>query len=97
MYRNYVDKYIGANKIVETSREATYEMTKKDDPRFDLRPILQDFHKTITKDYIKEFPFEMIPEEDVLNHVMYKAYKGLDGVESQDSVEIISGRLMIDL
>ena len=35
----------------------------------------------------------MIPEEDVLNHVMYKAYKGLDGVESQDSVEIISAEI----
>jgi hypothetical protein len=52
----YVDNYIGANKIVETSREATYEMTKKDDPRFDLRPILQDFHKTFTKDYVKKLP-----------------------------------------
>ena len=85
----YVDKYINANKIVETSRAATYEMTKKDDPRFDLRPILQDFHKTFTKDYVKEFPFEMIPEEEVLNHEMYKAYKGLDGVEDQDSIDML--------
>ena len=83
----YVDKYINANKIVETSRADTYEKTKEDDPRFDLRPNLQNFHETFMKDYVKKFPFELIPEEEVLNHDMFKAYKGLDGVEDQDSVD----------
>ena len=83
----YVDKYINANKIVETSRQATYEKTKEDDPRFDLRPILEDFHETFMKKYVKEFPFEVVPEDEIINNIMYKAYKGLDGVEDQDSVD----------
>jgi len=83
----YVDKYINADKIVETSRASTYKKTMEDDPRFDLRPILQNFHETFLKDYVKKFPFELIPEEEVLNHEMFKAYKGLDGIESQDSID----------
>ena len=83
----YADKYINANKIVETSRQATYEKTKEDDPRFDLRPILEDFHKTFMKKYVKEFPFEVVPEDEIINNIMYKAYKGLDGIEDQDSVD----------
>ncbi|MCK5207116.1 MAG: hypothetical protein KAQ79_03825, partial [Cyclobacteriaceae bacterium] len=70
----YADKYINANKIVETSRQATYEKTKEDDPRFDLRPILEEFHETFMKKYVKEFPFEVVPEDEIINNIMYKAY-----------------------
>ena len=83
----YADKYINANKIVETSRQATYEKTKEDDPRFDLRPILEEFHETFMKKYVKEFPFEVVPEDEIINNIMYKAYRGLDGVEDQDSID----------
>ena len=86
----YVDKYVGANKIVAESRESTYEMTKQDDPRFDLNPILIDFHETFMKKYVKEFPFELVPEEDVLSNPKYRAYKGLEGVENQDSINQIN-------
>ena len=82
----YVDKYINANKIVAESRESTYEMTKQDDPRFDLDPILKDFHETFMNEYIKMFPFELVPENDVLSNPKYQAYKGLDGIENQDSI-----------
>jgi len=67
----YVDKYIGANKIAEGSRQSTYEKTKEDDPRFDLRPVLQDFHETFMNKYVKEFPFEIVPESEIINHPMY--------------------------
>ncbi|MEO1052322.1 MAG: hypothetical protein AAFX87_16940 [Bacteroidota bacterium] len=80
----YVDKYFNADKIVESARQETNELTKKDDPRFDLRPILVDFHETFLKDYIKDFPFEILDEDKVLNHPKYLAYSGLDGVEDQD-------------
>ncbi len=83
----YVDKYINANKIEEGSRQATYEKTTEDDPRFDLRPILQEFHETFMKKYVKEFPFEIVPECEILNNPMYRAYKGLDGVEDQDEMD----------
>ncbi|MCA6073761.1 hypothetical protein [Fulvivirga sedimenti] len=86
----YVDKYINADKIVEEARSQTYEMTKNDDPRFDLRPVLQEFHTHFLEDYARKFPFEIIEEDKVLNHPKYIAYSGLDGVEDaddQDSLE----------
>ena len=83
----YVDKYINADKIAEGSRQATYEKTMEDDPMFDLRPILVEFHETFMKNYAKQFPFELAPEKDILNSPMYKAYKGLDGVEDQDEMD----------
>jgi len=83
----YVDKYIGANKIAEGSRQSTYEKTKEDDPRFDLRPILDEFHEIFMEKYVKEFPFEIVSEDVILNHPMYQAYKGLDGVEDTDSID----------
>lgn len=86
----YVDKYINADKIVAESRNTTYEKTKEDDPRFDLRPLLEDFHETFMKEYSKEFPFEFVSEDEILNNPMYQAYKGLDGVEDQDSIDMYS-------
>ena len=86
----YVDKYINANKIEAGSRQSTYEKTQEDDPRFDLRPILDEFHETFMKKYVKEFPFEIVPEDEIINHPMYKAYRGLDGVEDSDSIDQLS-------
>jgi hypothetical protein len=86
----YADKYINANKIEEGSRQATYEKTKEDDPRFDLRPILEEFHETFMKKYVKEFPFEVVPENDIISNPMYMAYKGLDGIEDQDEMDDMS-------
>jgi len=83
----YVDKYINADKIAEGSRQATYEKTQEDDPMFDLRPILVEFHETFMKKYAKEFPFELAPEKEILNNPMYKAYKGLDGIEDQSEMD----------
>ena len=85
----FVDKYIDASKIEAGSRAFAYEQTKQDDPRFDLRPILKDFHETFMKKYVKQFPFEIVPEDDILNHPMYQAYKGLDGVEDEDSADVL--------
>ena len=86
----YVDKYIGADKIAQEARQSANEKTMEDDPRFDLRPILEEFHETFMKKYVKQFPFEVVPESEILNHPMYQAYKGLDGVEDQDSVDLLN-------
>ncbi len=86
----YVDKYIGSDKIAMEARQSANEKTMEDDPRFDLRPILEEFHETFMKKYVKEFPFEVVPEKEILNHPMYQAYKGLDGVEDQDSVDLLN-------
>lgn len=79
----YVDKYINADKIVEEARAATYELTRQDNPDFDLRPTLENFHETFINDYAKKFPFELVDESAVVNHPKYLAYNGLDGLEGE--------------
>ena len=83
----YVDKYINADKIVEGMREQTYEMTRKDDPRFDLRPVLQEFHHEFIHEFAGKFPFEIVDEQAVLNHPKYQAYSGLEGIEDEGDIE----------
>ena len=83
----YVDKYINYDKATEGTRESYQERTLADDPDFDLRPLLTDFYETFRKDYVKEFPFELIDETVVTGSEKYKAYSGLEGVEDTDSLD----------
>jgi len=83
----YVDKYIDASKIVKEARDQSQEQTMRDDPNFDLRPLLNDFYETFRKKYAKEFPFEIVDERIVIGNERYQAYNGLDGIEDQDSID----------
>lgn len=83
----YVDKYINYDKATADTRQDYQESTLADDPDFDLRPLLEDFYTTFRKDFIKDFPFELVDEQVVINNERYRAYQGLDGVEDTDSVD----------
>ncbi len=83
----FVDKYIDASKITAAARDQSTEQTMRDDPNFDLRPLLNDFYDTFTKKYAKEFPFKLVDEKEVIGNQAYQAYNGLDGIEDQDSVD----------
>ncbi len=83
----FVDKYIDYSKLDVDAASAGNEMTLQDDPRFDLRPLLKDFHKTFMTEYIKQFPFEVVDEKTVMENEMYKNYNGLGGVEKASDTE----------
>jgi hypothetical protein len=83
----FVDKYIDASKITADARNMNTEQTMRDDPNFDLRPLLNDFYDTFTKKYAKEFPFKLVDEKEVTGNPAYQAYNGLDGIEDQDSID----------
>jgi len=84
----YVDKYIDYKKATAETRAEYQERTLADDPSFDLRPILQEFYDTFKKDFVKDFPFEIVEEQFVIGSDLYKAYSGLEGIEDTDSVDI---------
>jgi hypothetical protein len=84
----YVDKYIDYQKATAETRSDYQERTLADDPDFDLRPLLQEFYDTFRKDFVKDFPFELVDEQIVIGSDMYKAYSGLEGIEDTDSVDI---------
>ena len=83
----YVDKYIDYDKATAETRESYQDRTLADDPDFDLRPILLDFYDTFKKEYVKDFPFELVDERVVIGSDMYKTYSGLDGIEDTDSID----------
>lgn len=46
----------------------------RDDPNFNLTPILNTYHDNFFNDYSKEFPFELLPESEVLNNADYQNF-----------------------
>ena len=71
----YADKLIGANKLDAGARESFYELAEEEHEQFDIEPILKEFHQTFRDDYLESFPFEVVPEEAVLNDAEYRAYQ----------------------
>jgi hypothetical protein len=83
----YVDKYINYDKATADTRSSYQDRTLADDPDFDLRPLLEEFYNTFRKEYVKDFPFELVDEKVVIGSDKYKAYSGLEGLEDTDSVD----------
>lgn len=46
----------------------------RDDPNFNLSPLLEKYHSNFFNEYSKEFPFELLPENDVLSNPNYIAF-----------------------
>lgn len=91
----YADKLIGANKLDEGARKSFYEMAEEGNEQFDIEPILIAFHKTFKDDYLESFPFEIIPEEAVLNDADYKAYELPESIRVNDNrIGVNSNRLI---
>ena len=46
----------------------------RDDPNFNLNPILKQYHNNFFNSYSKELPFDLLPESEVLNNEVYQAF-----------------------
>lgn len=71
-----------ANKVIDfTALDIGSEELIKDvldlreDPNFNLTPLLEKFHTNFFEDYAKEFPFELLPEATVLESEKYKNFQ----------------------
>ncbi len=71
----YADKLIGANKLDAGARESFYDLAEAEHEQFNIEPILKAFHKTFRDEYLESFPFEVVPEEAVLNDAEYTNYQ----------------------
>jgi len=45
-----------------------------DDPKFDLKPLLKNFHDQFFENYAKGFPFQLLPEDQVVHNDIYKDF-----------------------
>lgn len=72
----WVSKHIGFEELGGGAGMAAAIASLSEDPNFNLQPVLDNFYNTFTNEYAKQFPFDLLPESDVLDKAEYKAYEG---------------------
>ena len=72
----WVDKHIDFEQLGGNAAAITASIASLlEDPRFNLQPVLDNFYNTFTKDYAKQFPFELMDEKDVVETEAYQNYE----------------------
>lgn len=72
----WVSKHIGFDDLGGGAGLIASISSLSEDPNFNLQPVLDNFYNTFTTEYAKQFPFELLPEGDVLDKPEYREYKG---------------------
>lgn len=57
----------------------------KNDPNFNLAPILEKYHTAFFDSYAKKFPFALLPEEEVINNQAYKDFEPKVGEKENET------------
>jgi len=80
----YCDKWIDMTDLGSGTASMVSSMgTLTEDPDFDLKPVLTKFHDVFFNEYAKSFPFDLIPESEVISDPAYMAYESKWG-ETED-------------
>jgi len=70
----YADKTIDLSQV-DASADFIAKNTKlSEDPSFNLEAPLKKFHDAFFDSYVKNFPFEVLDEDKILNNDTYKEY-----------------------
>lgn len=72
----WVSKHIGFEELGGGVGLAAAVASLSDNPDFNLQPVLDNFYRTFKEDYAPQFPFDLMPEEEVLQREEYKNYEG---------------------
>jgi hypothetical protein len=80
----YADKNIDFSELGGGAGLAVAIGQLADDPKFDITPILDEFHKNFFGEYAKQFPFELLPEKDVTENELYVNYESKFGETKDD-------------
>ena len=80
----WVTKHIGTSGLGGGPALAAAIASLSDNPDFNLQPVLDNFYNTFTKEYAKQFPFDIMPEEDVLKREEYVNYESRWGEDKDE-------------
>ena len=80
----WVSKHIGFEQLGGNAALAASIASLSENPDFNLQPVLDNFYKTFTEVYAKNFPFDLVAEDDVLKKEEYINYEGRFN-ESEDA------------
>ena len=72
----WVSKHIGFDQIGGGAALVAAIGSLSENPNFNLQPVLDNFYKTFNEEYSKNFPFDIMPEKDVIKREEYIAYEG---------------------
>lgn len=72
----WVSKHIGFEELGGSAALAASIASLAEDPNFNLQPVLDNFYNTFMTEYAKQFPFELLPENEVLDNPAYQSYEG---------------------
>jgi len=61
----------------------------RDDPNFNLTPILNTYHDNFFNDYSKEFPFELLPESEGLGNAENQNFTPKFDVKNYDAANFL--------
>jgi len=68
----YADKRVGMSEL---GMDMTADLLKlEEDPNFNMKPLLNNFHDSFFDNYSKSFPFQLVSESQVISNEGYKAY-----------------------
>ena len=63
---------IAGDKLTESVVKKVFEL--RDNPKFNLQPILEKYHNAFINEYAKSFPFALLPENEVIGFEAYKNF-----------------------
>lgn len=72
----YVNKHIGFSELDGNAAMVAGIASLVEDSSFHLQPVLDNFYQTFQEEYVPQFPFALLPEEEVLQNPDYLAYEG---------------------
>lgn len=72
----WVSKHIGFEELGGSAALVASISSLSEDPNFNLQPVLDNFYTAFTEEYAKQFPFELLPESEVIGKEEYKNFEG---------------------
>lgn len=68
----FINKQIDVTEFGPAAQAAVIKLG--DDPNFNVAPLLKRFHSEFFDNYSKDFPFQLLPEDQVTGNAQYKTF-----------------------
>lgn len=86
----YANKMVDYSALEIPAGEMMKELLNlRNDPNFNLAPILETYHSNFVNEYSKKFPFELLPESAVIENTNYQNFTPKYDLDSYDALNYL--------